>query len=83
MIHCESTNIELAYTERHHLDVLHFVIEECRHLANGCTAKCDCMLFCYISYNILCLGDITNIGFASVYACPVCDASVASCATVH
>ena len=39
--------------ELRHLDVRHFVIEECRHLANGCTAKCDCiglMLFCYVSY---------------------------------
>ena len=28
-------NIELR-----HLDVRHFVIEECRHLGNGCAAKC-------------------------------------------
>ena len=30
-----------VYIELRQLDVLHFVIEECRHLANDCTAKCD------------------------------------------
>ena len=34
---------ELVYIELCHLDELHFVIEECRHLANGCTAKCSCI----------------------------------------
>ena len=29
--------------EARHLDVRHFVIEEARHLANGCTAKCGCI----------------------------------------
>ena len=41
------------FIELHHLYVLHFVIEEFRRLANGCTAKCDCiglMLFRYLSY---------------------------------
>ena len=28
--------------ELRHLDIRHFVIEECSHLANGCTTKCDC-----------------------------------------
>ena len=48
---------ELVYIEIHHMDVLHFVIEKCRHLANGCTAKCDfigLMLFRSLSY-IICL----------------------------
>ena len=43
--------------ERRHLDVYNFVIEECSHLANGCTTKCGCiglMLFRYLS----CLGAI-------------------------
>ena len=31
---------ELLYIDLRHLNVLHFVIEECRHLANGRTAKC-------------------------------------------
>ena len=46
-------SLELVYIELCHFDVLHFVIEECRHLANGCTAKCVCiglMLFRYLSY---------------------------------
>ena len=43
--------------ELRHLDDSLFVIEECRHLANGCTTKCGCiglMLFRYPS----CLGAI-------------------------
>ena len=58
----------LVYIELRHLDVLHFVTEECRHLVNGCTAKCDCiglMLFCYLSCfghnNMRC--DINTVGF--------------------
>ena len=64
------------------MDVRHFVIEECRHLVNGCTIKCGSivlMLFRYLS----CLGaiicDITTIGFVSVYACRVYNALVVSC----
>ena len=36
-----------------HLDVLHLLIEECRHLANDCIAKYNCigfMIFRYLSY---------------------------------
>ena len=39
------------------MDDRHFVIEECRHLANDCTTKCGCIglkLFRYLS----CLGAI-------------------------
>ena len=42
--------------ELRHLDVCRFVIEECRHLANGCTAKCayiGLILFRYLSKNDL------------------------------
>ena len=62
---------ELVYIELCHLDVLHFEIEEYRHLANGCTAKCACIWFDVISLSIICLGaiicDINAIGFVSVY----------------
>ena len=69
------------------LDIRHFVIEVCGHLVNGCTTKCGyigLVLFRYLSYRlgaIIC--DIITIGFVSVYACGVCDALVASCATVQ
>ena len=33
-------NIRAGIYELCHLDGVLFVIEECRHLANGCTAKC-------------------------------------------
>ena len=69
-----------------HMDTRHFVILECRHLANGCVLKCGCidlMLF----HNLSCLGTIicyTNIiGIIPAYACNVlnvCDALVASSA---
>ena len=36
-----------------HLDVRHFEIEECRHLSNGCTAKCGCIGFYIISLSII------------------------------
>ena len=56
--------IELRY-----IDVRHFVIIECIHLANGCTTKCGCIrltLFRYLS----CLGAIiryiNTIGLVSV-----------------
>ena len=67
-----------------HMDACHFVIIECRHLAKGCTLKCGCiglMLF----RNLSCLGTIicyiNTIGIVAVYACKVCHALVASCAT--
>ena len=69
-----------------HMDIHHFVIEECRHLANGCAIKCGCIglvLFRYLSSVGATICDINTIGFVSVYACRVCDALVASCATVH
>ena len=54
-----------VYVELCHLDVLHFVIEECRHLANDCTAQFD-----VISLSIICVGaticDINTVGFVSV-----------------
>ena len=64
------------------MDVLHFVLEECRHLANNCcTAKCGSTSLCLI---ILC--DVNTIGFVPVSAlraCRVRDALVACCAIVH
>ena len=59
--------------ELRHLDVSHFVIEECSHLANGCTTKCGCIGLILFRY-ILCLGAII---------CDVCNALLASCAAVH
>ena len=57
-----------------HMDTRHFVILECRHLANGCVLKCGCiglMLF----RNISCLGTIicyiNTIGIIPAYACNV------------
>ena len=67
-----------------HMDTRHFVIIECRHMAKGCGLKCGCiglMLF----RNLSCLGTticfINTIGISPAYACNVCDALVASCAT--
>ena len=61
------------------MDIRHFVILECRHLANGCVLKCGCiglMLF----RNLTCLGTIicyiNTIGIVPAYACNVCDALV-------
>ena len=34
---------QLVYVELRHLDIRHFVNEECRRLSNGCTAKCGCI----------------------------------------
>ena len=72
--------------ELRHMDVCHFVIEEARHEANGCTIKCGCIGLIPFRY-LSCLGaiirDINTIGFVSVYACRVCDALFASCATIH
>ena len=69
------------------MDTRHFVILECRHLANGCVLKCGCfglMLF----RNISCLGTIicyiNTIGIVPAYACnifKVCDALVSNSAT--
>ena len=69
-----------------HMDIRHFVIIECSHLANGCTIKCGCidlMLFPYLSRLGAIICDINTIGYVSVYARRVCDALVASCATAH
>ena len=55
------------YIELCHLGVLHFATEECRHLANSCTAKCDCI-------GLMLFRSLT---------CSVCDALVACCATGH
>ena len=53
--------------ELSHLDVHHFVIKECCHLANGCIARHQ---FDTILLSIICLGaiicDINTIGFVSV-----------------
>ena len=72
------------YNSLSHLDTRHFVIIECRHLANGCVLKCSCiglMLF----HNLSCLDTIicyiNTIGIVPAYACNVCDALVARCAT--
>ena len=72
------------------MGIRHFVILECRHLANGCVFKCGCiglMLF----RNLSCLGTIIcyintiivhcSIGIVPAHACNVCDALVASYAT--
>ena len=75
---------QLLYEQLRHMDIRHFVIIECRHLANGCVLKCGCiglMLF----RNLSCLGTIicyiNTIGIVPAYACNVCDALVASYAT--
>ena len=75
---------QLLYEQLRHMDIRHFVILECRHLANGCVLKCGCiglMLF----RNLSCLGTImcyiNTIGIVPAYACNVCDALVASYAT--
>ena len=40
--------------ELRHFDSIHFVIEECRHLANGDTTKCDCIyLIRYFAMNTI------------------------------
>ena len=60
------------------MDVRHFVIIACSHLANGCTIKCGCiglMLFRYLS----CLSAILCFGICML----VCDSLVESCATAH
>ena len=72
--------------ELRHMDFRHFVIIECRHLANGCTIKCGCsglMLFGYLSYLGAIICYINIIGFVSVHACRVCDALVEIWATAH
>ena len=68
------------------MDIRHFVILECRHLANGCVLKCGCiglMLFRKMS----CLGTIicyiNTIGIVPAYAYNVCDALVQPLANVH
>ena len=68
---------QLLYEQLSHMDICHFVILECRHLANGCVLKCGCiglMLF----RNLSCLGTIicyiNTIGIVPAYACYFCDA---------
>ena len=39
------------------MDVRHFVIIECSHLANGCTMECGCIGLMLIRY-LSCLGAI-------------------------
>ena len=34
---------QLLYEQLRHMDIRHFVILECRHLANGCVLKCGCI----------------------------------------
>ena len=75
---------QLLYNQLSHLDTRHFVIIECRHLANGCVLKYGCiglMLF----HNLSCLDTIIcyihTIGIVPAYACTVSDDFVASCAT--
>ena len=65
--------------ELRHLDVRHFAIEECSHPANGCTAKWGCIGLIFGAIIVY----INTTGFVSVYAFRVCDALVASCATIH
>ena len=64
------------------MDTRHFVIIECRHLAKGFALKCGCIGL-ILFRNLSCLGTIIidTIGIVPVYACKVCDALVASCAT--
>ena len=68
------------------MDTRHFMILECRHLANGCVLKCGCigwMLFQYLSClgTIICYVNTIGIVPAYYYACNVCDVLVASYAT--
>ena len=68
--------------ELRHLDVDHFVIEECRHPTNGCASKCsfailsECNNMRYEDYMI----SFYNIGLC-VFR--ICDALVASCTIGH
>ena len=51
------------------MDVGHFAIIECSHLANGCTIKCGCIgliLFHYLSCLGAMVSDINAIGFVSL-----------------
>ena len=64
--------------ELRHLDVHRFVIEECRHLANSCTAKCGCISLTLSRY-LSCTGrnniqyKYYKICFGIIYACRVSD----------
>ena len=78
---------QLLYKQLRHLDTRHFVIIECRHLANGCVLKCGCIALGAIMmlfHNLSCLDTIiryiNTIGIVPAYACNVCDALVARCA---
>ena len=48
---------QLLYEHLRHMDIAHFVILDCRHLANGCVLKCGCIGVVLFS-NISCLGTI-------------------------
>ena len=51
------------------MDVRHFEIIECSHLANGCTTKGCCIgliLFHYLSCLGAIIADINTMGFVSV-----------------
>ena len=66
------------------MEARHFVIIECRHLANGCVLKRGCnglMLFRNLSCLCTIICYINTIGIVPVYGWNVCDALVASCAT--
>ena len=75
--------------EIRHLDVRHFVIQECRHLANGC----NCIQMWLQRFDVISLSIIMScrnnmrynysVGFVSVHTCKACDALIASCAAVH
>ena len=67
------------------MDARHFVIIEYRHLAKGFALTCGCiglMLFRNISCLCTIICYINNLGIVPVYACTLCDALVASCATI-
>ena len=55
--------------ELRHMDVRHFMIIQCSHLANTCTIKCGCiglMLFSYPSCLVAIICVIITIGFVLV-----------------
>ena len=68
---CESDVLQLSYragvtSELRELDVLHFVIEECRHLVNGCRSNVVASVD-VISLSIICVGaiifNVNSVGF--------------------
>ena len=71
--------ILIIMIEVRHLDVRHFAIVECRHLANRHTTTCGCIGL-IVFRNLSCLGaitcDIDTVGFVSVCARRGCGALV-------